>query len=653
MRYVYMNDLTQKTRLIAIKPPADVFADDDLLLTSFNGTESISSLYEYRIEVLSKNHEITPDMLIGKAVSLSIQNKIERQFSGFISSFTHGEVKSDNLRTYYMTMVPWLWFLSRTNNCRIFQELSTKQIISDIFHSYDYYDFEYKASAGDRPREYCVQYDESDFNFISRLLEEDGIAYYFKQEKDKHIMQIVDEINAYQSCIESNVVYSKGNQPDTQLTRWEHAYEFRKGTWTLDDYDFKQPKIDKKTSKSSKFSLAKDKAYEHYSYQPYHDPLGLSELTQKRIEAEDTHKDKVLASGDCSSFYAGGKFNLDNHPVSKEEGAYIITSITHRAYDNSYLAGHDSESGYNNELECIPDSFHYRPEQTHIAPTIPSSQSAIVVGPKGEDIYIDDLGRIKVQFHWDRIGGNNETSSCFLRTMQPWAGNQWGTSFIPRIGMEVIVSFLNGNPDRPFVSGTVYNGDNKVPFNSKTQSGIRTRSTLGGKLSNANELRFDDLKDAEQIYIHAEKNMDTEVENDETLSVDNNRDKKIGVDETSSIGKNRTKTVGEDESEKIGNNKTISVGKDHKEEIANNKTLEVGKDHREKIGNDMDLSVAKNIMIEAGDSITLKTGASSITMKKNGTIFIEGKNITIDGSGKINIKASSTVAIKGSDVTTN
>lgn len=645
-----MSDLTQDERLIAIKTP---LADNELLLTAFEGTEYISDLFEFEIGVLSSNHAIKPEQLIGKAVTVTIQNSQKRTFNGYISRFTYGEVKADNLRKYHLTMVPWLWFLSKTNNHRIFQNKSTKDIVSQIFKDHGFDDFVFKAAGNPTSREYCVQHNESDLNFVSRLLEEDGISYFFTQKDDKHTMVLVDEKNAYQECPETNLQYSKGNQPNTQITRWEHVYEFRKGQWSLNDYDYNEPTKPQlqTTASASKFANAKN--FEHYEYSPYHDFAGIKELSRKRIEAEESTLDVVEASSDCSSFYAGGKFKLDKHAVADERGSYIITAIRHRALDNSYLAGHESQSEYGNEFTCIPDNVHFRPALRHQKPIMRGPQSALVVGPAGEEIYTDKLGRIKVQFYWDREGKRNENSTCYLRVMQPWAGAGWGTSFIPRIGMEVVVDFFEGDPDRPMVCGSLYNGDNSPPFDSKTHSGIRTRSSKKGTSANCNELRFDDLKGAEQIYIHAEMNMDTEVEHDETHSVDNDRTKTIGHDETSSIGNDRSKSVGNDQSETVGNNKSINVANNHSESIGKDKSLDVGGNHKESIGKDMSISIGSNlsedvgkkITISAGDQITLKTGSASITMKSNGDISIKGNNISVKGSGN--------VTIKGSKVSTN
>ena len=653
-----MSNLTQDQRLLSIKSP---LAKDELLLTSFAGTEYISDLFEFQLEVLSSNNAIQPDALIGKTVTITLQNDIKRAFNGYISHFTYGEIKSDNLRTYRMTMVPWLWFLSKNNNHRIFQNKTTKDIVMQVFDDLGFNDFDFKASGNSVAREYCVQYNESDLSFISRLLEEDGIAYFFKHEDGKHTMQIVDEANAYQVCAETDLTYSKGNQPGVQLTGWEHVHEFRKGKWSLNDYDFEQPTKSQLQTTASTSKFANVQNYEHYEYSPYHDFAGIRDLTRKRIEAEEAPMNIVEATSDCSSFYAGGKFNLAKHAVSSEKGSYIITAIQHHASDNSYLAGHETESEYGNAFTCIPDTVHYRPPLAYKKPVMPGPQSAVVVGPSGEEIYIDKYGRIKVQFFWDREGRKDENSTCFLRVMQPWAGSGWGTSFIPRIGMEVIVNFIDGDPDRPLVTGSVYNADNMPPYSSKTQSGIKTRSTKSGSSANFNELRFEDKKDAEQIYLHAEKNLDAMVENDETHTVDHNRTKTIGDNETSSIGKNRDKSVGENQTESIGKDKTIDVGANHTESIAKDKTLDVGANHTESIGKDMKLQVGddlmadvgKKISIVAGDEIVLKTGSASITMKKNGDITIKGKNITIQGSGNINAKASGNVVLKGSKVTTN
>jgi len=653
-----MSSLTQEHRLIAISDFS--LGKDAFLLTGFDGNEFISDLFEFQIEVISEDLEVKPDSIVGKTATITIQNDHSRVFHGYISSFTYGEIKSGNIRQYRMTMVPWLWFLSKTNNHRIFQEKNTKEIVSQVFQDHGFTDFDFRAPGG-RKREYCIQHNESDLHFVSRLLEEEGISYYFKHEESKHTLILVDQKNAYDEFAETNLEYSNGSSPNEQITRWEHLYNFKKGQWSYADYNFKEPtkKLFSNTKTTSKF--ADNGKFEHYEYPGLYD-FGIgNDLVKVRLDAEEAGINTVSGSSDCSTFYAGGKFKVDKHDNAGEKGEYIVVSIQHKAYDSTYFSGQDGSSGYGNNFICIPSSVHFRPEAVHQRPVMRGPQSAIVTGPAGEEIYVDELGRIKVQFYWDREGNNDENTTCYIRVMQAWAGAQWGASFIPRIGHEVIVDFIDGDPDRPIITGTVYNGKNKPPFDTKTKSGIRTRSTKGGSAANCNELIFDDKKGAEQIFIHAEYNMDTEVENDETLTVDNDRTKTIKHDENSTIENDRNKTVNNNQTETIKNNKTIDVGNDHQESIVNNANIEIGgnsvltisknsnvnvtKDLTEVVeGNHKDTVtkafevIAKTIKLDAQNNITLTTGSSEIVMSSSGNISIKGSKILIDGSGSVVVK---------------
>lgn len=663
-----MSQFTQDNRFIAISDFS--LGKDSLLLTDFEGYEYISDLFEFEIKVISEDLEITADKIVGKTASVEIKDEKGRFFHGHISSFIFGEITGRStgktFREYRMRMVPWLWFLGQTNDHRIFQDKSTKEIVSEVFDDLGFSDFEFKADGG-KKREYCVQHNESDLNFVSRLLEEEGIAYFFKHEKSKHNLILVDQKNAYDECPETKLTYSKGTTGDTHINYWEHVFRFKKGQWTLNDYNFKEPAKDLKANVKTKSKFANNGKYEHYEYPGLYESTLGSDLVKIRLDSEETDRATVRAKSSCATFYAGGRFALAKHATASEKGEYNIATIFHQVQDHSYLMSGGTAT-YVNDLVCIPAEVHIRPKSVHEKPYMRGPQSAIVVGPSGEEIYVDEFGRIKVQFIWDRDGKNDENSSCYLRVMQSWAGNQWGASFIPRIGHEVIVDFLDGDPDRPIVTGTVYNGKNKPPFSSKTQSGIRTRSTKGGSGSNCNELRFDDKKDAEQVFLHAEKNLDTEVENDETHSVDHNRTKTIGNDENSDIGNDRNKSVGNNETESITKDKTISVGGNHSETISKNKTLDVVKEHSESIGGSMTISIAKDltekvsgvyqetvtkdyalkaskISLTADKSIEIKTGSAKILMKSNGDITISGKNINVKGSGN--------VVLKGSKVTSN
>lgn len=668
-----MTKLSQANRLLSISDFS--LGKDTFLLTDFNGTEAISDLFHFEVEVLSENLDVDPAKVVGKSATVTIQNDIERKFHGFVRSFVFGETKADNLRQYKMELVPWLWFLSQTNDHRIFQEKTTKEIVSQVFKDLGFSDFDFRA-AGGKKREYCVQHNESDLHFISRLLEEDGIAYYFTHAEGKHTLVLVDQPNAYAEVTETNLEYSKGSAPHSQLNAWERQLNFKKGKWTLNDYNFKEPKKNLTATISSSSTLPKNTSFEHYEYPAYYDPSLGSELIKLALEAEESDRELIFGGGTCSSFYAGGKFTLAKHATASQKGKYILAQVTHKATDKSYFPGDEGSPSYSNTFICFSADVPFRPKRIHKKLTMAGPQSAVVVGPAGEEIYIDEDCRIKVQFIWDREGKEDEHSSCFIRVIQSWAGNQWGTSFIPRIGQEVIVNFLDGDPDRPLVTGAVYNGKNKPTYTSKTQSGIKTRSTKGGTPENYNELRFEDKKGEEQVYLHAEKDFDTQVEHNQTLTVDNDRTKTVKHDENSSIDNDRNKTVGNNQSESIGKNKTIDVKENHTESIGKNMSLSVGKNisidigesHNETIGKNMTIGIgkdlketvegqylesvtkeyalkAKTITLSADDQITLKTGSASIVMKKNGDITISGKNINVKGSGN--------VVLKGSKVTSN
>lgn len=664
-----MGQLTQEHRFLTVTDFG--LGKDKFVLESIVGEEFVSDTFEFTLEVLSEDLDIAGDKVVGKAGTVTINGaKVLRHFNGFIKSLEFAEVNSHNLRKYRLVMVPWLWFLKQTCNCRIFQEKNTKEIVTEVFSQLGFSDFDFKAAGGSK-REYCVQYNESDFQFVSRLLEEEGISYYFVHTDSKHQMVLVDKPNAYEELEETDLEFSKGSQPNSQLTGWKHLHSFRKGKWSLNDYNFFEPTKNLENTTQSTSRFANNSKYEHYEYPGYYDTTAGKALVKVRLEAEESQREIVDAESSCISFYAGGKFTLAKHDTASEQGSYTIIKLTHQAKDTSFFAGEKGESSYRNQLFCVPSDIPIRPLQQHVRPVMRGPQSALVVGPAGEEIYIDEHGRIKAQFYWDREGKKDENSSCFIRVVQSWAGNQWGSSFIPRIGHEVIVDFLDGDPDRPLVTGSVYNGKNKPVYSSKTQSGIKSRSTKGGNAQNFNEFRFEDKKGSEQVYLHAEKDFDTQVENDQTLTVDNDRTKLVKNNENSTIENDRNKAVNNNQTEKIGKDKSISVGKNHSESIGENMTITVSKSLMESIkvdytesvdknkkstiGGDLTESVkgnhtesvtknyvlkAKAIQITAQDEISFKVGSASILMKKNGDITIKGKKINVKGSGDVIVKGS-------------
>jgi type VI secretion system secreted protein VgrG len=674
-----MSEFTQDGRFLSIVTP---LAKDELLLTSINGIETISSLFQFSLTTLSQNTDIKPEALINKSVTFTIHDDEPRLFNGYVSHFSFGEIKSNGLREYHLTIVPWAWFLNQNENRRIFQNKNTKEIVSQVFSDLGYNDFDFKAEGGN-PREYCVQYGESDLTFVMRLLAEEGYASFFTHEKKKHTLVIVDQMSAYAESPNSKLTYSKGNSPDAEINAWQHNYALKKGEWIVNDYNFKEPNKNLTANSPSKSKFEKNSQFKHYSYPSQYDFTLGSKLANARMDAEEAGANTISGGSSCSGFSAGQFFSLLKHDAKSEAGKYLLLSVQHQASDASYYSSQGNDEQYSNTFSCMPTDNMYRPPMVYNRPVMFGPQSALVTGPKGEEIYIDEFGRIKVQFMWDQEGKKDENSSCFIRVMQSFAGNGWGSSFIPRIGHEVIISFLDGDPDRPIVTGSVYNGNNKPPYASKTQSGIKTHSTKEGGNDNYNEIRFEDKKASEQVYIQAEKNLDTYVKHDETVTVDNNQTITVGNDQNITIGNNRnklvknnevvtisndrTKTVKHDENSTIKNDRNKTVSNNQTENIAKNKTIEVGNNHLESISGNMTISVekdlteningkyiekvtkayeasAKTISLEAADEITLKTGSAKIIMKKNGDITISGKNINVKGSGNVVLKGSKVLA---------
>lgn len=694
--------MQQATRFLNLKTP---LGENVLLLTSFTGREEMSRLFSYQLDMISDKNDIKAADIVGKNVTFSVllADESQRHFNGFVSRFVAGDEDSEGRRNYRAEVVPWLWFLTQTADCRIFQEKSLPQIIKQIFDDLGFTDYEIKEIKGQHPKwEYCVQYRETDFNFVSRLMEQEGIFYFFKHESGKHTLVLSDQKGAYQDCQEKEVDFptNTGTRAITDhLTSWEHRYQFRPGKWAQTDYNFETPSTSLMTNTNTLVQLPGVSKFEIYDYPGEYEAKADGDGdTKVRMEEEEVAHDVVWGTSLCKTFTPGHKFKTRKHRSSSEEGKrYVITSIQHHAQETrTYETGEVVGMDYSNSFTCIPDSVTFRPARTTPKPIVSGVQTAVVVGPGGEEIFVDKYGRVKVQFFWDREGKKDEKSSCFIRVSQNWAGKNWGIHFHPRIGQEVIVDFLEGDPDRPIITGRVYNAEQMPPYtlpDHKTRSGIKTRSTKDGTPDNFNEIRFEDKKGEEQLFIHAEKNQDIEVENDETHWVGRDRKKTIDRDEVTSVKRDRTETVDRDERISIGSNRTETVGKNERISIGENRTEEVGKEEaisigasrstnigkneiitvaearNEQVGKNEDvqiggdrnhtvakndgLSVGKKLVVTAGDEISLVTGSASIVMKKNGDIQISGKNITITGSGKINVKASGDMTLKGSKIKEN
>ncbi len=732
----------QQSRLLTLTTP---LGEDVLLLTGFTGQEAISRLFSYQLEMVSEEEDIKPQDIVGKNVSWAVQevDKEPRWFNGHVSRFAAGSARHHDRRVYRMEVVPYLWFLTRTANCRIFQNKKTPQIIEAIFGDYGLTDFEPQLKRSYPEWEYCVQYRETAFQFVARLAEHEGIFWFFRHEEGKHTLVLADHKGAYKELPESPVDYLAGTLAPNHIDSWEHQYEFRPGKWAHTDYNFKTPSTSLLVNTKTVMDLPGVDKFEIFDYPGEYPAKADGEADVKvRMEEEEAAHDVVTASSSCPTFTPGSKFTIGSHEIESEVGkGYVLTSIQHAATDTS-----QGQSGgaadYHNTFTCIPADVVFRPRRLTPKSIVRGPQTAVVVGPKGEEIYTDQYGRVKVQFFWDREGKKDENSSCWMRVSQEYAGKGWGSVCIPRIGQEVVVDFLEGDPDRPLITGRVYNAEQTVPYGlpgKKMVSGLKSNSTPGG--GGYNEFIMDDTKGNELIREHGQFDKDSTIEHDLREHVLNDRFRDVTKNETIQIGVDRTRTVGNNESITIGNNRTrnvsgneavtvtmmrthtvgineaitvggaqevtvggfrmvsvgayqmvtvggyqtITVGASQSVNVGGSYTLKVAKKltenivgdsgvtvggkHTEQIAKDfsssvggaMMVSVTKNTLInvgkefqvEAADKIVLTTGDASITLKKDGTIILKGKDIQLTGSGKINVKADGNITMKGSKIGQN
>lgn len=602
----------QFTRLAQINSP---LGPDKLILAEMGGSEELGRLFDFELQLTSDDPAIDLNQLLGKPMSLSVQQSVgsSRHFHGIVARCSQS-VDQGQFASYRVTLRPWLWLLTRTSDCRIFQHLSAPQIIKQVFRDLGFSDFEDLLSRNYREREYCVQYRETSFDFVSRLMEEEGIYYFFRHEQERHVLVLADAYGAHQKApgYETVPYYPPDGQHRERdhINDWHLAQEVQPGSLELNDYDFQRPsaRIDVRS--------AMPRPHQAGDY-PLYDYPGAYEQTQDgehyartRLESLQSLHERVELRGNARGLGSGHLFSLSNFSRQDQNREYLIVAARYYVHQERLESGGDSGAAqFESNLSCIDAQQSYRPVGSTLRPIVKGPQTAVVVGPAGEEIWTDQYGRVKVHFHWDRHDQSNENSSCWIRVSQATAGKNWGSIQVPRIGQEVIVSFLEGDPDRPIITGRVYNAEQTVPYDlpgSATQSGMKSRSSKGGSPANFNEIRMEDKKGAEQLYVHAERNMDTVVEQNQTLSV----------------GISRVKTVGMIE--------TVTIGQDRLRSVRHRDVLLVGGDKRD--------SVHGNYVMDAGDQIRLVCGDSVIELKSDGTINISCAkfNIHATADGIIN-----------------
>jgi type VI secretion system secreted protein VgrG len=661
---------------------------DKLVLTAFRGREAISELFRFELDTIWEDTKKLPafEDLLGKVATVEFTIDIgndTRYFSGIVSRVMQGEQDFD-FTHYRLEVVPTAWLLTRRAQCRIFQHLTIPEILKKVFTGIDVvYDID---NTPWEPREYVVQFRETDFDFASRLMEEEGIFYFFKHTGKGHTMVLANQPSSYPSIpFSAKVVFEelRGEVRETnRVTSWSKTQEIRPGKYTLHDRNFSVPnthlEADKPIQDSVQIGRTTHKltAGGAASLEIYDYPGGYANRFDEIDKGGGAQPDKVQkifednkrtveirmqqgavlgmaieGRSDLTALTAGHGFELTKH--FSDDGKYVLVSVEHDAYQP--IGADEKPFTYENRFSAIPIGLPFRPQRKTPVPRVHGVQSAVVVGPSGdpdkEQIFTDKYGRVKVQFDWDREGKKDSDSSCWIRVCTFWAGKHWGGIHIPRIGQEVMVEFVDGDIDRPIVVGSVYNAFTMPPWElpgNKTQSGILSRSSENGTAANANAIRFEDKKGSEQVWIHAEKNQDIEVENDETHWVGHDRTKTIDHDETVHVKHDRTETVDNNETITVHANRTETVDKDETITIHQNRTktvdkndsLTVGVDQSISIGKDTTSTVGKTDSITAGKSIVLTVGANSITIDQQG-ITLSGIQIVIDA--KAQFKASSAI----------
>jgi type VI secretion system secreted protein VgrG len=662
-------DYKQEGRLLQITTTLE---DNTLLLEKFSGAETLSKPFEFHVTLLSTDFDIDLKSLLrtSATVALVLVDGTKRYFNTVIHSIMQGQEDSDveggndmgighpahELATYEAILVPKLWFLSLNSDCKIFQNMSVPDIVAKVLDDAGISDYQFQTYGTYPTREYCVQYRESSLTFISRLLEEEGIFYFFAHRETKHTIIFIDKNTTGGAVPGQEIVkYSfdqegwvaEGEEGIAMLERIETVYT---GKAALTDYNFETPNV----SLLDTLGSVNEEAFDYPGEYTTKDDG--SRYSRIRLEERESVQFVLNGASRCRAFRPGYYFTLKDHYRKDTNGDYFLTSVTHEAVDSTYRNDTGVSEYYTNVFTAIPKSVAYRPPRETPRPTVKGLQPALVVGKAGEEIWVDKYGRVKVQFYWDRQGQKNENSSCWVRVAQIWAGKNWGWMTIPRIGQEVLVDFLEGDPDRPIIVGRVYNADQMPPWtlpDNQTQSGILTRSSKGGTAENANYIQFEDKTDGEQINVWAQKDMNTTVENNDTQTV--KVDRTIEVD-----GKHTEKIVGDTTiTITTGNHSTtVQTGNQSIDIDTGNQTTTIKTGNQSttlNMGNQstqLDLGNIKmncdvgSISLEAMTSITLTVGGNSITIDQSG-ITVEGMMITISGDTMTTVEGDAMLTLTG------
>ncbi|CAG19096.1 type VI secretion system tip protein VgrG [Photobacterium profundum] len=610
-----MKDATQDNNCIILSTP---LGKDALILTGFDYHEEISGLFSLKAQAFANGVFINREGLIGSNVSVALKYNIGKQlltryFNGIVvqidcvGSRMPDKAESELYQDYILTIRPDFYLASFKCHYKIYQDKNVEEILGDVLgrHGISFRD--------DRSKTYPiygykVQYHESDLDFVLRLLQDEGIFFFFEHSQDSHQLIIADSVDAYAECEDGNVRHVTGSCNDPHVHHWTTGLQLAAGQSAISGFDLQSP-MNPPSAMHSHYSQGinppESELYQYQGESGFNPRVNFS--SGNILEALQRDTFACSGSSNCRSFSAGKTFTFIDHEDPAQIGkSYVFTQLhLHVSIQSQTGALKNTHQIIHNQFSCVPNTVAYRPHNIVTKPKVYGVQTATVSGKEGEEVYLDPLGRVKVKFHWDRDGQNNEFSSCWIRVAQAWAGAGWGCFFTPRVGQEVLIDFINGDPEQPIICGSLYNASQLPPYSQGAINGIKTRS-LDGKGSNYSEIRFDDTKGSEKLAFHAEKDHCVVVENDHLEVVENNHQLSVK------------------------NDRTITVENNQKIVVNNNRNIDVKNDQTCKAG--------QKIVIEAGQEIVLKTGSASITMSSGGDISIKGSNIKINGQA-ITLKA--------------
>ncbi|MDP2748089.1 type VI secretion system tip protein TssI/VgrG [Pseudomonas sp.] len=594
----------------------------DLQVLEFTGREAISQPFEFELELVSERPDLDLESLLHQAAFLAF-DQAGHGIHGQIYRVAQGE-SGKRLTRYHVTLRPQLAYLAHRSNQRIFQHLTVEKIISQVLQEHGIQANAYQFQLGSiyPEREYCVQYDESDLHFVQRLCEEEGIHYHFQHSEQGHVVVFGDDQTPFPKLAPTAYQQDSGLVADKPvIKRFGVRVETRSSRVTRRDYDFEKPKLLMEADAKSAFKPD----LEDYDYPGrFVDRERGKHLSQRILERHRHDFELAQGDGDQPLLVSGHFLALTEHPRASWNDLWLLTEIHHEGKQPQVLeesvTSHTEVSdgfqqGYRNRFTATPWTVLYRPPLNHPKPRILGSQSAVVTGPAGEEIHCDEYGRIKVQFFWDREGQADDKTSCWLRVSSSWAGDRYGGIAIPRVGMEVLITFLEGDPDQPLVTGCLYHAEHVVPYAlpaNKTRSLFKTLSSPGG--GGYNELRIEDKKGAEQIYIHAERDWDENIEHDQKIRIGNERHDSVEANSYSEFKAEEHRTTHADRKSEIKANDHLTVG--------NNQHIKIGTGQFINAGQEIHLSSGQKVVLEAGSELTLKAAGSFIKLDAGGITMV-------------------------------